>query len=309
MSRPITIRPEHFAQAEREKGVAALARFTLSSVPSAEHPDFDAAYRLLAAEFGARGELERREVLAEWLTRRLAPPEAPCYIQYFMIIVRDQGGEIAGVRDCYVTNAPEDVDRCVVYLAHVLVAPAYRRSGVASLLRAAPIALAELTTLSRGGLPSLWDIILAGEMEPLQPESADSFVRLVAYGRSGFWAISPKDLPYCQPDFRDLEVLQVPPKPIPLLAVIRYVGKEGNREVPRWVAEAFVRRLYGVFSRSCRPQDLGPAFAHSLAALPATETLSLLPLPRHAEDHERVLPLLRDKVVLHFPESLGWNSQ
>jgi GNAT superfamily N-acetyltransferase len=307
MSRPITIRPEHFAQAEREKGVAALARFTLSSVPSAAHPDFDAAYTLLDAEFGDRGELERREVLAEWLTQRLAPPEAPCHIQYFLIIVRDQGGEIAGVRDCYVTNDPENINRCVVYLAHVLVTPAYRRSGVASLLRTAPIALAELTTLSRGGLSSLWDIILAGEMEPLQPESAASLVRLVAYGRSGFWAIPPQELPYCQPDFRDLEALQVPPKPIPLLAVIRYVGKEERGEIQRWVAEAFVRRLYGVFSRSCRPQDLQPAFAHSLAALPARQTLSLLPLPRHADDHERALPLLRDNVLLHFPESLGWN--
>jgi GNAT superfamily N-acetyltransferase len=300
----VQLQPGDFFLSEQEKSVRALQEFTVSTIDSIHEPAFDAAYKLLDAEFGVRGELERREVLEGWLARRSGLLSGDINIQYFIVIVRDREGNIAGIRDCYVTNDPKHPERCVVYLAHVLVLPAYRRSGVASLLRASPAVLARQESAKYTDKPL--EILLAGEMEPLSLEHEDTLVRLIAYGKSGFWAIDPAYLPYCQPDFRDLAALQVPPQPIPLLAVVRFVGQESNPNAPVWSAKAFVERLYGVFAASCREEDLRPALTHSLQSVAriSGETFALLPLPRNAQDEGRMRPLLRDRVLSFFPRTL-----
>src|SRR2546427_237646 len=80
----------------------------------------------------------------------------------------------AGVRDCHVTV---DVARreCIVYLAHTLVMPAFRRGGLASLFRAAPLTLAR-RAIAAAELDSA-DILLAAEMEPADRGAVDTLVR------------------------------------------------------------------------------------------------------------------------------------
>src|SRR5262249_39741076 len=125
------------------KAREALSRFRLAPVTSATESIFDEAYAVLDAEFGVRGELERRSVVAGWLTRGAAQLEMhgptgetrPLSWRYHLLVARDaSSGAIAGVRDCHVTV---EVARGtgVVYLAHTIVLPAYRRGGLASLFR------------------------------------------------------------------------------------------------------------------------------------------------------------------------------
>jgi GNAT superfamily N-acetyltransferase len=236
---------------------------------------FDPAYGALAAEFGPRGELERREVIARWLDAASS---------YHLLIARDESGNLAAVRDCHVLlDAASRV--VVVYLAHVLVLPPYRRTGLGALLRGAPIALAR-KALHRAGLDAAAvDILIAAEMEHPDPNDRASVVRLVVYGKEGFAAIDPAELPYFQPDFRDLSTLPqgTPPSPLPLLAVVRWLGHEGSPTIPARLGRAFVKQLYTAFATHVPREHLAALEAETLGVLTRTRgegDLTLVPLPR-----------------------------
>lgn len=270
------------------KGRAALSRYRLERASSA---DFEDAYAALEREFAPRGELERREVVADWLAHDHERIVDGLAHRYHLLAARDEHG-LAGVRDCHTV-----VDRqrrvCVVYLAHVWVAPAHRRQGLASLLRAAPITLAK-QALNEG------EILLAAEMEPAVSDARDTLVRLVAYGLAGFRAIEPEALPYCQPDFRHPDVIGDTPHPLPLLAVVQRLDSMAHT-LPRALAEAYLRHLYAVFSTHCREEHLAPLRAHALAALAAwpNDEVPLLSLPRGPDDEAALAPLWREAVLPH----------
>lgn len=281
-----------------EKARAALSRFSIARVTSGASADFAAGYGALAAEFAPRGELERREVVERWLDRGAGGVIGEgLRWQYHLLVARDETGELGGARDCHVTVDPARGE-CVVYLAHTLVMPPFRRGGLASLFRAAPLTLARRAVAAAGLARA--DVLLAAEMEPADLAAADTLVRLVAYGRTGFRVVPPRHLPYCQPDFRDLAALAVPARPLPLLAVVRWIDHPGAVELPTRLAEAYLRHLYAVFATHCREPDLAPPLRHALAALgKAPPSLPLLPLPANAEDHPALAPLLRAAVLAH----------
>lgn len=249
------------------KARAALGRFRIEPAGADR---FDEVHALLDAEFGPRGEIERAEVLRAAL-RRDAPPT------YHLYGAWDEDGRLAGARDCWVS--PGD-DVTVVYLAHSLVRPEWRRTGLAGLLRAVP------ATLGRRAATPGSDVLLALEQEFARPEEPDTLVRLVAYGRAGYAAIPPDVLPYCQPDFRDLEALGEPARPIPLVAVVRWLDHDGADAIPARLAAAYVERLYGIFGTHCRASDLAPAREHALATLAASglDPVPLLRMPASLED-------------------------
>jgi GNAT superfamily N-acetyltransferase len=241
-----------------------MKRWDLQEVGSSHGRSFEEAYGALAAEFGARGELERREVIERWLDA--GQPT------YHLLVARDEDGTLAAVRDCHVI-----VDRgvAVVYLAHALVLPPYRRSGLGALLRRAPIAIAQREAGDAA-------ILLAAEMEHPRLDDEASIIRLCAYGKDGFSAIAPTALPYFQPDFRDLGP-EDEPQPIPLVAVVRWLGHEDARALPVHLARAFVTHLYAVFRTHVRADHIAKLETAALAGLGGNE-VPLLPLPRSPDD-------------------------
>jgi GNAT superfamily N-acetyltransferase len=276
-----------------DKARAALARYRLE--PVASERAFEAAFGALDAEFGPRGEIERREVVERWLAR--GPDRLDGLAWHYHLLGAWEGDALAGARDCHVT-VDEARGECVIYLAHTLVLPEHRRGGLASLLRAAPV------TLARRAAPPGAELLLAAEMEPASLAAADTLVRLVAYGRAGFRAVAPARLPYCQPDFRDLDALGEPARPLPLLAVVKHIGHDADT-LPRSLCEAYVRHLYAVFGTHCRASDLARPRDHALAAIGSAD-VPLLPLPRSLDDRERLAPLLREAVLPHhLPELVG----
>lgn len=276
---------------EDDKARGALERYRLEEVDDGAL--FDAAYGALDAEFGARGELERREVVEAWLS-------APSPRAYHLLVARDRDGAVVAVRDCHVCVDPR-ANAVVVYLAHVLVLPEHRRGGLASLMRAAPLALGRRA----GSALREPDLLLAAEMEPAVPTEEPTLVRLVAYGKAGFSAIDPVCLPYCQPDFRDLDRLCAgeQARPLPLLPVVRWVGHEQARAIPARLAQAYVDDLYAVFATHCRARDLDVLREHALGVLAAApDPVPLLALPRSKDDAARIGPLLRERVLSrHLP--------
>lgn len=293
---------------EDEKAQAAVGRYRLERITTPDEPAFADAYGALQAEFAPRREIERREVVERWLRG-----EVQCGLpwRYYLLAARDDSGALAGARDCHVTV---DVERgqCVVYLAHTLVLPSHRRTGLATLLRAAPIVLGRRALAELAPDAATAELLLAAEMEPYDPSAADTAVRLVAYGRAGFAALSQRALPYCQPDFRDPAVIDATggPQPVPLLAVVRRLGLEREGSLPRALAAAYVRHLYEVFATHCAPQHLEGPRAHALDALAEADAdVPLLPLPMSTADTLRLTPLSRAAVLpFHMAELRGASS-
>ncbi|AKT36975.1 hypothetical protein [Chondromyces crocatus] len=289
-----------------DKTRAALERFALEA--AADAAAFDEGYHALNAVFGPRGEIERAEVLHRWSSGPRFPPEAwPARIQssYHMVLARDrtQQGALAGVRDCFVT-LDLAARRCVALLSHTLVLPPYRRSGLAALLRAAPVGLCRQALTAAGLDPSTSEIILFAEMEPAVAEEPDTIIRLLAYGRAGFSVIPPALFPYVQPDFRDLVTLGVPPAPIPLLAVIRQVGEETRRTIPRARAEGCLRQIHAIHACDNRPEDIQAFQDHTARALSRAsgKEIPLLPLPVGTDALAALGPLVRSEVLARYPE-------
>ncbi|WP_437762489.1 hypothetical protein WMF27_46085 [Sorangium sp. So ce281] len=286
-----------------EKVARALAQFSVDEAQ--DGAAFDEGYGALDAVFGPKGELERREVLAAWLTGAHTDAGAPITATYHMLLARSaDDGRLAGVRDCYVT-LDRAARRCVALLSHALVLPAFRRSGLAALLRAAPVALAR-SAIERAGIAAEQaEILLAAEMEAVDPDDRDTVVRLIAYGRAGFAVIPPKVLPYAQPDFRDTAALGVTPVPLPLLAVVRQVGEEDRDEIQRARAESFLRHYQAVHAREVSQGELAPIRENALARLAAFpgEQVPLIRIPRGPAEVAGFAPVLRSAVMPLFPQA------
>ncbi len=279
--------------------------YRIETVESSRAEGFEAAYGALAAEFAPRGELERRDVIARWLDAPPASGDGPYVRTYRLLTAHDAAGALAGVRDCHVILDPRS-SVAIVYLAHALVLPPFRRTGLGALLRSAPLALARRALADAGMADRPVDVLLAAEMEPASIGDEASVVRLTAYGKEGFSAISPAALPYCQPDFRELSSASAA-QPIPLLAVVRRLGHEQEATLPVRLARAYVKHLYAVFATHVRADHLAALERRTLAVLDAStrpEDVPLLALPRAIDDQDAVLPLTRPCVLSFFPEEL-----
>ncbi|AKT39632.1 hypothetical protein [Chondromyces crocatus] len=284
-----------------EKVRAAASRFLLEEAEGPTDPTFATGYELLEAYFAPLGEIERRSVHERFITeRRHVRP--PFELRYHMVVARDEQGAIAGARNCTVALCAES-KICVVFLAHALVMRPYRRSGLAGLLRLLPVQFGREAIQSAGLDIDAVDLLLSLEQEPVDAANIDSVVRLCAYGRSCFSVIDPAVLPYCQPDFRDLDALREPAVAVPLLAVVRWVGHEHEKALPARLCEAYARHLYdGIHARHCRPQDLEPLreFALNTLAHTSLSKAPLLRLPSHPDDEGALSPLRKERVLPLF---------
>src|SRR5687767_3249541 len=106
------------APGDLRSAALSLSSFAIERIRQINDPGFEAAYAALWREFGQKGQMERREMLAA----RFA--QAPA-LRYELVLVR-QGGAIAAVRDHTVIQT---ADEAIVHLSHLLVVPDHRGSG------------------------------------------------------------------------------------------------------------------------------------------------------------------------------------
>jgi hypothetical protein len=290
--------PADLAPHDRARGLAALGQVRLEEVRDPHGPAFAACYAMLDGFFGPRGEMEERSALETFVAEPVLHYGDGLDGTYHLVGAW-HGDELVGVRDCYV-----DIDRraglSVVALAHAFVAPAWRRSGLAALLRTLPVTLGRRVQTERLGAPM--PTLVAAEMEPVDPADPDTIVRLLAYGRSGFSVLDPHRFRYSQPDFRCLP--GAAHTGIAMLGVVRPLGLPADA-LPPEVCAAFPT-LFHVCHRGYLPaSQVDPSEAHALGTLAASSVpVRLLPLPTSRAELTRLAPLVRGAVLPLYPPGL-----
>ena len=237
--------PDLLSPGDQKSVTLDPAQFTWSSIRSADDPLFETAYEALWSEFGGAHELETRDVLA---ARFAAGPA----MRYEMLLAQT-GGTIAAVRDQTVIWSGGEI---IVHLSHLLVAPEWRRSGLAGWMRAAGLLSARSFAASHGktGAP----IILVGEMEHDDGSDPRRAVRLTAYERAGFLKVAPRAANYFQPDFRPPSEIDASGGacPLPFQLILRRVGRESETMMTGAELRRIVRALYAMYGAQFRPQDM-----------------------------------------------------
>ena len=278
---------------DRDKIAAAVSRFTWRRAETRD--EFALGYDALFREFERTADILPRSILERWFAARsLSRAGDTIQCEYAMVLAHERTtGAFAGVRDCFVT-VDRATRRAVVLLAHTLVLPEFRRSGVAAILRSVPVVL----------VPDADEILLAGEMDMAVPHPKGTVVRLLAYGRAGFRVIPPPMLPYAQPDLRDLSG-GLEPEPLPFLCLVRQVGEEDRRDISRARARAFVDHIDAVHRCHMDDAQLDAIRDHAFAALGRVDgdSLPLLDLPSHAGELEMLRPFLKSVAFRLYPES------
>jgi len=257
---PSLLTPDLLAPGDQKSRGFDPAQFTWTRIRSVEDSLFESAYNALWAEFGASNEMETRDVLAG----RFKPNPA---MRYEMVLAQKEA-LIAAIRDQTAIWFEGEV---VVHLSHLLVAPEWRRSGLAGWMRAASIITAH-ELASEHNHPDA-AITLVGEMEFDDGSDPRRTVRLAAYERAGFLRIDPAAVRYFQPDFRPPASIDAGdgPRPLPFQLIVRQVGRESDRTIRGARARRLVRALYAMYSAQFRPQDMAhPSL--SLADYPADNT-------------------------------------
>lgn len=249
----------------------------LHRVESIHSEEFDLAFGALWAEFGEADEIEQPEVLAKRMLWDGRTMEHGCAMRYRMALVT-AGGKFAAVRD-HTAIVLEERAGAIVHLSHNLVAPEWRRSGLAGWLRSIPIQTAR-NCLAAQSRPAIEPIVLVGEMEHPDPNNQASLVRLTAYEKAGYLKIDPSRVNYLQPDFRPIEEIDLEGKvrPIPMVLLVRRVTREKETLIDGAEVKAIAEALYRMYATGFRPQDMQPLFASledypsgSIALLPPTQ--------------------------------------
>lgn len=284
------------------RALSALRRFRVVDVRDAASPEreFERAYATLASEFAASGELEPRHDLQWELYKRTDPPG--WHVRYHLLNFYD-GERLAGVRDTYVMVHPAR-RVCIVLLAHALVLPEWRRTGLGALIRAVPAALGR-EALARHRIPD-GQLLIFLEMEPVDPRDERTVVRMLAYGRAGYRVLPPDQVPYAQPDFSDWRSAGGAPRPIPLVLLVRHVGHELLSSMPLPLVRA-VYDAIDLLHMPATPEDTLARQDMLNAALarrkPGDDRVPLLPCDTPVPELFR--PLLRERVLPLIPRRLG----
>ncbi len=247
----VELRVEDLAPGDRDAAARDQADIRVRRVVSVADPDFAAAYERLFSEFGPRGEMETRAVIAERLAWDPARPVGHAALAYELLVLR-RGGAVAALRDHTAVVRLDAKGRpvdgpLVVHLSHAFVDPAQRGTGLAAWLRALPLQTARRCAAAVGSAPDT-PIVLVAEMEAPDPAEPNRMPRLRSYERAGFQKIDPAAAPYAQPDFRAPEILAgATPRPVPLELVLRRVGREHASSMPAAEVAAVVEAIYAVY--------------------------------------------------------------
>jgi len=286
------MRPEHLAPGDTKSLHGDWSGLELHTIRSTDDSFFETAFGALWAEFGAAGEMEQATVIAERMKWNPSQMHDGAALLYAMqLITRD--GEFVAVRDhtaILLANEPG----AIVHLSHNLVAPAWRRSGIAGWLRALPVSTA-LEALAAAGHPLNAPITLVGEMEHFNPSNAATGIRLTAYEKAGYKMVDPELVDYWQPDFRDPQVIDQEngPKPIPLCLMLRRIDREHEEFISGGEARQSVNALYKMYGRGFRARDMKVVFETLKNYPPAHSHIPLVPptsVQTSHPDEGRLLP-------------------
>ncbi len=262
--------PEDLAAGDARALELDCRDFKIARIRSSDDPLFDMAYERLWAEFGAQKEMEPREIIARRLAWHPARAMGDFWLRCEMLLIRRRG-EFVAVRDHTAVVAGGPRPHAVVHLSHVLVDPAWRRTGLAGWLRAWPLQTAR-ACLATAGFPTDSRITLVAEMEHPDPQHPSRMIRLKAYEKAGFKKMDPGAVRYFQPDFRPREQIDASggPRPLSFGLIVRRVGLEQEAAIRGAEIREVVERLYQMYGTGFREQDMA-VVQRSLRTYPGDE--------------------------------------
>jgi hypothetical protein len=259
--------PEHLAPGDSKSLAGDWSEIQLHDIRSSNDPRFDMAFGALWAEFGMIGEMEQAAVLARRLLWNPLNPLDGASLRYSLVLLTCREKFVA-VRDHTVIVLP-DRPGAVVHMSHNLVAPEWRRTGIAGWMRALPVSTAR-DVLRILGRPGDSPVTLLGEMEHLDANRPATRVRLTAYEKAGFKMVDPSRIHYLQPDFRDPSEIDQSsgPQPVPLCLMLRRVGLEAEDRISGAEVLAVARSLYKMYGIEFRAWEM-QGVLESLKSYPA----------------------------------------
>lgn len=239
--------------------------FVLHHITCMEQPDFTPAYDRLWQEFGDRCEMETRDVLRARF--RLAPQAF-----YEMVEVVAADGDWAAVCDYTVLAPTGPLTECLVHLSHTLVNPVFRQAHLASKLLHFTIRRAQ--TLFPG-VP----LTLLAEVEYDDGQTPDKAIRLRAFEKIGLQKVDPRRVRYFQPDFTAPQAIDdpQPAHPLPLQLLLIRIGREQEHCIRGEELRRVVSRLYWLYGRQFRPQDMAHPDLDLTGYPAADEPVALVP--------------------------------
>lgn len=244
-------------------------------IDSPDHPWFAHAYDRLWREFGGRGEMERREVIVDRLAWHPAKRIGRHALLYEMIAVT-AGDSLVAVRD-HSAILDGDSGTVFVHLSHVVVERARRGGGLGSWLRALPLGTARRCAAAVG-MAAPGEITLVAEMEHPTADDAATSARLRSYERAGFHAVDPQVVPYRQPDFRAPAAIAASAfRPLPLVLIVRRVGRELEHTIGRDEVDAMVAALYAMYGMHIEAVHMDRLWHDLQRSLPRATDVNLCP--------------------------------
>lgn len=269
-----------YSSQPRQNGMVNLHDLTIEPI-APTHVDFDKVYAMLYEEFGAKGEIETKEVLkirSHW--NPLNPENGKPPLEYRMVILKHpprnnntsqvlavDGQEIVGIRDHNLIYRDGFV---IVHLSHSFLIEDARGRGLDTVLRAIPVMHAKsfAERLDNPAAP----IILYAEQEPTptdeeiqaatllcqttgNKQELDSINmrlrRLRAYQGGSFIKIGIKGV-CAQPDFSPSETITANggPSMVPLNGVWRFVGNESATTTSGKILRTAVSAVYDMYEAS-----------------------------------------------------------
>jgi GNAT superfamily N-acetyltransferase len=271
--------PEDLASGDARAMALDVTDFEITRIVSSGDPLFAECYGRLWQEFGPVHEMESSEVIMRRLNWLPALRSGNFWLRYEMLLLRKQGQFVAARDHTAVIATGSGAARAVVHMSHVLVEPAWRRTGVAGWLRAWPIQTAR-AGLKAAGLPSDSAVTLLAEMEHPDPAFPNRTIRLQAYEKAGFKKVDPTRINYLQPDFRTPAAIDEGggPRPLPFGLVLRRVGREQEQSIGGAEVREIVEALYQMYGTAFRASDMAPLW-ESLKAYPESNAEILLVPP------------------------------
>lgn len=247
--------PEHLAPGDVKSLEGDWRSLEIHRITSSKDPHFEMAYQALHAEFANAGELEECEVLCRRMEWKPSEIQNGASLQYAMQLVTKDGGFVAA-RD-HTAIILENEAGVVVHLSHNLVAPEWRRSGLAGWMRALPIATA-IDSLCALGRPTTSPILLVCEMEYFDLARPATMARLAAYEKAGFKMADPSRINYLQPDFRSPVEIDASggAQPLPLCLLFRQFGCDAINSLTGEEIRHAVKCLYKMYGAGFRKKDM-----------------------------------------------------
>ncbi len=250
-------------------------------VRSPDDPWLLPGYEVLNNYFGERGEMETLEVIRMRLGWGAKQPSDEYSFLYEMVVLTDEREQIIALRDHTVIvkkQCAADAERAaVVHLSHLFITEENRGKNKDFLSDECPEkAAGEL--LSRLGFDNDMPIILAAEVEHLQPGNEEREKRLRIFRGLQYKPIDPRRVSYLQPDFRSPDEIDAGGKaqPLPLLLLIKQLKNQQLDELSADEVIHIVTCLYRMYERGMKAEHMQCVYDSLAQYQTGTMPISLL---------------------------------